>query len=126
MIDPDFGLDLDDGFKDEKKYKVRDVLKNAGDKILYEYDFGDNWQHLITLEKILPFDKDQFLPVCIKGKRGCPPEDVGGPWGYADFLERWNNEDDPEYQELREWVEDDFEPEICDLFEINANLIEDF
>jgi hypothetical protein len=101
-------------------------LKNEGDSILYEYDFGDGWEHKITLEKVLSFEKSKFLSECIKGKRGCPPEDVGGAWGYQDFLEKWNDENHPEYEELLEWAGDYFHPEIFDLSETTEILLEVF
>lgn len=51
-------------------------------KCTYTYDFGDNWKHIITLEKILPKEPGMHYPVCLAGKRSCPPEDCGGPFGY--------------------------------------------
>ena len=53
-----------------------------GERFLYEYDFGDLWQHDVRLEAILPMDSNQFYPVCIAGKHACPPEDCGGPQRY--------------------------------------------
>lgn len=126
IIDPEFGADWDDDLENELNFKVKDLLKNEGDSILYEYDFGDGWEHKITLEKILPFKSKQFLPFCIKGKRSCPPEDVGGVWGYADFLEKWNDKNHPEHKELREWAGDYFNPEIFDHSETNKTLQEIF
>ncbi len=52
------------------------------EKFLYEYDFGDHWQHAIRVEAILPLDDKQFYPVCTSGKRATPPEDCGGAWSY--------------------------------------------
>ncbi|MCP4297879.1 MAG: plasmid pRiA4b ORF-3 family protein [Proteobacteria bacterium] len=126
MVDPEFDMDCDDGLMDELNFKVKDLLKSKGDSILYEYDFGDGWAHKITLEKVLPFVKEQFLPYCVKGKRGCPPEDVGGIWGYEDFLKKWIDKTHPEYEELREWAGDYFDPEIFDPSETNEILQEEF
>ena len=86
--DPDF----EDGMNDQACIKLNQLLKKEKDRIIYEYDFGDGWQHTVTLEKILPFEPKAVLPECIKGKRACPPEDVGGPWGYFDFLEAYSNQ----------------------------------
>jgi len=126
MVDPEFGMDWDDDLQDELNFKVKHLLKSEGDSILYEYDFGDGWEHKITLEKVLPFDKGQFLPFCVKGKRGCPPEDVGGVWGYGDFLEKWIDENHPEHEDLIEWAGDYFDPEIFDQTETNKILEEVF
>ena len=82
--------------------------------------------HKITLEKVFPFNKEQFLPFYVKGKRGCLPEDVGGAWGYNDFLEKWNNENHPEYEELREWAGDYFDPETFNQSYVNEVIHGEF
>lgn len=117
IIDPDFNFD--DDLLDELDFKVKDILKFEGDSILYEYDFGDDWEHSIILEKIQPYDKEKPLPFCITGRKGCPPEDVGGIWGYKDFLKKWSNRSHPENQELREWAGDYFDPDNFDKNKIN-------
>jgi hypothetical protein len=76
-----FGLDIESESEPEGKYSLADLLQREKDSFLYEYDFGDSWRHKIELEKILPFDKQVPIARCIKGKRACPPEDCGGPWG---------------------------------------------
>lgn len=65
---------------------VKDVLKREKDKISYTYDFGDNWQHIILLEKIKEKENSVNYPRCIKGKGGCPPEDCGGDWDEEDVI----------------------------------------
>lgn len=122
MVDHDSGMEWDDDLLDENKFKIKDLLKKEGDCILYEYDFGDSWEHKITLKKIIPHETDQPLPFCLKGKRSCPPEDIGGVWGYSDFLEKWGDENHPEHEEILEWVEDDFNPESFKKTEINKIL----
>jgi len=61
---------------------VSDLLVKERDRIVYEYDFGDGWEHDVLLEKVLDEDKGLVLPVCLGGKMSCPPEDIGGVWGY--------------------------------------------
>ncbi len=85
----------------------------------YVYDFGDNWEHKIRLEKILPGEKCAVYPVCIKGKRACPPEDCGGLWGYSDILEALEDPDNEEDEELLDWVGEDFDPEHFDRAEVS-------
>jgi hypothetical protein len=89
---------------------------------LYIYDFGDDWVHVLLLEKILPWDPEAELPRCIKGKRACPPEDVGGPYGYADFLEVLADPEHPDHQEMVEWIGGPFDPEAFDMKAVNTAL----
>lgn len=124
IIDPDFDMGWDGELENEDEYTLKDLLSHERDQLIYEYDFGDGWEHKITLEKVLPFSVDQNLPVCIKGVRGCPPEDVGGTWGYEEFLEAWLNESHPEHKEMKEWAGDYFHPEDYELEETNQCLID--
>ncbi len=117
---PDRSSPFDDT-KDERKVKLSKLLPKEKSKFAYEYDFGDSWEHEILLEKILPMEEKEY-PVCVKGKRACPPEDVGGVWGYANLLKAIQDPDHPEHEEMQEWVEDDFDPEAFDLKDINEYL----
>jgi len=65
----------------EAKFILRKVAPAEGMAFIYEYDFGDGWIHVIKVEKILFADENLEHPVCVAGKRACPPEDCGGPWG---------------------------------------------
>lgn len=108
--------------KDYQKVKLEDVLKDKKDSMIYEYDFGDSWNHLILLEKILPFDKKIRYPVCIDGEMNCPPEDCGGVWGYEEMLEVLEDPEDEEYEEYLEWLGEEFDPEYFDKDEVNYYL----
>ena len=108
--------------KNERKYKLSQFHFDEGANFVYEYDFGDSWEHKIVIEKVLPVIDDVQIPVCLKGKRACPPEDIGGVWGYADFLEALTDPDDAEHNDYLEWVGEDFDPEAFNLDEINAAL----
>lgn len=120
LIDPEFGMDWDDDLLDESNFKVKDLLSEVGDSFSYEYDFGDGWLHQIKLEKVTPFETSLALPQCITGKRSCPPEDVGGVHGYMEFLEKWQNKNAPEHDDVLEWAGDYFlGPEVLDLEETN-------
>ncbi len=91
-----------DEVKDSRKIKLSKVFTRMGQKFVYIYDFGDDWIHKITLENI---DKiDAANADCIAGKGACPPEDCGGPWGYANFRKILNNPEHEEYEDTREWV----------------------
>jgi hypothetical protein len=81
---------------------------------LYTYDFGDDWEHIVKLEKILPREEKRKYPVCVDGKRACPPEDCGGVWGYRDFLKVLKNPEHEDYEDLLNWVGGKFDPEYFD------------
>ena len=118
--DDDFGMEMED----ESKYKLSHLFKKEKDTIIYEYDFGDSWEHKLLLEKILPDDGKTALPVCIKGKRACPPEDCGGIWGYEELLETILDTNHPEHADMLEWLGEEFDPEEFDLEQINKDLAE--
>ena len=107
---------------DETQYRLDDFFSEEGIKCIYEYDFGDSWEHVLLLEKIQTTEEGVHYPVCIKGKRACPPEDVGGIWGYEDFLEAIQNPEHEEHEMYIEWIGDEFDPEAFDLDDINKTL----
>jgi hypothetical protein len=109
-------------FMDESKYRLNQIAPGEKSKFVYEYDFGDSWEHVILVEKVLPPEQGVHYPRCIKGKRACPPEDIGGVWGYGYFLEAIKDPNHPEHADMREWVGDDFDPEVFDLEEVNEAL----
>jgi len=89
----------------------------------YQYDFGDDWQHEILVEQVLPPERGVFYPRCIAGRRACPPEDCGGIWGYYDhFLPAIRDPSHPEYDEMREWIGREFDPNAFDLEATNARV----
>lgn len=123
--DPEFDVRGELGAEDEEECTLDEVIQRENMKFRYVYDYGDGWQHVITVEKIIPADEldpeDLSQPVCLKGKRACPPEDCGGAWGYERLLMVLNDPEDPEHEELKEWV-GPFDPEAFDLKKINREL----
>ena len=85
--------------------RVSDLVSQHGTKLRidYEYDFGDGWQHSIVLEKVTDAEPGVRYPRCIDGDRACPPEDVGGVWGFADFVEAITNSNHEQHEEFLEW-----------------------
>lgn len=118
--DEEFSSDV----RDETDCRLDQIFKKEKDKLNYVYDFGDGWEHEVALEKILPFKPDSVLPVCLKGSRACPPEDVGGIPGYEMFLEAISDPSHPEYEEMLEWIGGDFDTEHFDLAQTNDLLRE--
>ncbi len=115
---PDFGFEV----HNEQQVSLQQVVSRVKDKLIYEYDFGDSWEHELLVEKILPPEAGKRYPVCLTGKRACPPEDCGGIWGYAGFLDAIQNPQYPEHEEMVEWVGGEFDPEAFDLDEVNRKL----
>ena len=89
--------------------------------IIYEYDFGDNWRHLLQLERI-PRQEGIKYPRCINAARSGPPEDVGGTSGYADFLDAWLDPSHDEHKAMRRWAGRKFQPELANLDAINKAI----
>lgn len=125
-MDPDIEVDaFDDEPLPENEFcvKLSDILPFEGDQLIYEYDFGDCWKHLIRVEKILPEHRDFVSPaVCIDGGRACPPEDCGGLPGYFDLCEIMQDPDNDGYDELYDWLGHHYDPEQFDAGRINQYL----
>jgi hypothetical protein len=86
-------------------------------KFRYWYDFGDDWWHSISIERRLPFDPAAPRAVLIAGKGACPPEDCGGVYGYAELIATWSDPAAEDYEDARDWLGDDFDPNAFDLAE---------
>lgn len=97
---------LTKGPVDGRSVKMTNYFLRPGDNGEYWYDFGDRWEHKVVLEKILPADEDKCYPVCINGKRACPPEDSGGTDGYDVLLEILKNKNHPEYVSRCKWLKE--------------------
>lgn len=105
---------------DENRFSLDGVLGAKLKKLIYTYDFGDGWQHAITVEKRDPASAEDSTPVCLAGERACPPEDCGGPFGYEDLLMAAKKPKSKRYKELNEWLDLDlFDPEEFDLAQTN-------
>jgi len=113
------GEDFDREVLPDWKQNIADYFSMENRTASYVYDFGDNWEHKIQLEKILPREKGVKYPVCIKGKRACPPEDCGGIWGYEELLEIIRNPEHEEHEEMLEWLGGEFDPEDFDVEEVS-------
>ncbi len=117
--DPEWGMET----KDASRQKLSQVLPGEKAKLHYVYDMGDNWEHEIVVEKILPTEAGKRYPVCIAGKRACPPEDCGGIWGYPELLEIIADPDHEGYEERMDWLGGKFNPEAFNLEVINQGLM---
>jgi tetratricopeptide (TPR) repeat protein len=117
----------DEFFEDtinEKKVKLNNVIQAEGDRFIFEYDYGDGWEHEVVVEKILPCEEGVKYPVCLEGARACPPEDCGGPFGYEDLVKAIKNPKHPKHKSYLKWLDRKFDPERFDPKEANL-LIKD-
>jgi len=111
---------IDDGFEDfhcidSTVTKISEIVPKDGKRcqFTYEYDFGDDWQHEVLFEGCLQAETGIRYPVCVEGERNCPPEDVGGVWGYGEYLEALADPKHERHEEFVEWA-GDFDPEKFD------------
>jgi hypothetical protein len=122
----EYGIpDSELGHANERKVTLAQVLARPGARMSYTYDFGDDWEHDIVLEKVLPPEAGGGVS-CLAGKGACPPEDCGGPWGYASLKETLADPDHEEHEDLLDWLgldsAADFDPADFRLDEVNARL----
>ena len=120
--DPDLGL----GHADEAAVRLPELLPAQGDKLRYTYDFGDDWEHDILLEKILQETPGSTYPYCMAGKGKRPPEDCGGVWGYADLKDILDDPGHEQHQEMLDWLclasAESFDPKAFSIDDVNARL----
>jgi hypothetical protein len=116
--DPDFPSDM----RNERGVKLGDFGLEKGSKFKYDYDFGDGWRHTVLVEKLLERQSKIKYPACIAGRRACPPEDVGGPWGYARFLKAIGDPQHEDHEDMMTWSGQDFDPMFFDLEGTDADL----
>jgi hypothetical protein len=108
------------GGRSDSKAALGSVV-GKDDAFVYLYDMGDSWEHEILVEDVLDDDGGP-LPLCVDGKRACPPEDCGGPWGYRELLDILKNPKHDEYAERLDWLGGQHDPEGFDLGQVNAML----
>ena len=118
MPDP-FGMGMDD--LDERKFRL-DQVAGVGSRFTYTYDFGDDWIHVIKVEKVIAPTPAVRYPRCVAGKNAAPPDDCGGPWGYAEMLQAVADPSHPDRDDLLEWLDEDFDPTEFDRDELNAGF----
>ena len=107
---------------DERQVRLNQIAPGVEARFVYEYDFGDSWEHELVVEKILPAETGAPYPRCTDGKCACPPEDVGGVWGYQELLEAMRDPRHPEHEDMVEWIGGEFDPEAFDLRGVNGAL----
>jgi hypothetical protein len=90
-------------------------------RFLYEYDFGDSWEHDGVIEDLTWSYFGLKFGVCRDGENACPPDDVGGTYGYTEFLEAVTDPERKEHDRMVEWADGPLDPTEFDL--ANANTL---
>ena len=120
---PDHDADWTGDFLDARKARLGHVLEDiGGKKLVYLYDFGDGWEHTIKVERLADPAPGALYPRLIEASGRCPPEDCGGPWGYAELLEAIKDPGHERHAELTEWIGDDFDPKAEDAERLTAHV----
>jgi len=110
--------------ENERSIRLSSVLRSAGTKLIYTYDFGDNWEHAVVLERLLPaqLSLDLEYPICIDGKLAGPPDDCGGIPGYYELIEALADPEHDRHEEISEWISDGFDPQAFSVENVNRML----
>ncbi|HQB15336.1 MAG TPA: plasmid pRiA4b ORF-3 family protein [Verrucomicrobiota bacterium] len=115
---PEFA-DMGSEMLNEKRYSVADLAPTAKRKFIYEYDFGDGWEHDVVVEKILPPDPAFKHPMCLAGANACPPEDCGGIGGYYNLLKILRDPQHPDHADMKDWIGGDLNAEEFSVEGVN-------
>lgn len=121
-----YGLPMDEDWgteprKEAAKVRLRDVLKPRGTTIDYLYDFGDGWEHRLTVTGVRAGDPQVSYPSYLGGERNAPPEDCGGLPGFYGMLEALADPHHPDHAETSDWA-DDYDPDVVDELPIRYAL----
>ncbi len=119
-----YGMNYDeypDGEIHEKSVTVLQALRDER-HFTFEYDFGDSWEHEVVIEELAWSSSGLKYAVCLDGANACPPDDVGGTWGYGEFLTAIADPAHDEHESYLEWVGGHFDPTEFDLGDVNAVL----
>jgi Plasmid pRiA4b ORF-3-like protein len=107
---------------DERRVHLKSLIESGTRRFTYRYDFGDHWEHLVKVEHIVPPKPGGPSVLCLAGENSCPPEDVGGPPGYANFLAALKDPRHPEHDHMLEWAGGSFDPTAFDITAVNEYL----
>ncbi len=120
MPDPELG------HENERQATLGGLVDGTNGQVRYTYDFGDDWEHDIVVEKVVSAEPGGRYPICLAGKGRCPPEDCGGAWGYRNLREVLADPAHEEHRNMLEWLglelASEFDPAGFDLDEANNAL----
>lgn len=120
--DDAFVYEADEAVTDARNIKIDEVLSKEGETLIYKYDFGDGWKHLVKVEKVLDEDTAFEYPVLLEGALSAPPEDCGGISGFYNLLKILKSTAHPQHKEMADWAGKEYDPKKLDIAEINSQL----
>jgi hypothetical protein len=121
IVDPDWDQEPD--LLEDKRFRVGDVLGTRVQDFQYTYDFGDGWVHSVNVEQVLVAREGiNTWPMCLAGANACPPEDVGGTYGYMEFLNAVRDPTHEEHEAMWRWCGGPFDPSGFDVNAANAAI----
>lgn len=122
--DARYGMQFDEYPEGELNERDVTVLRAVDEHrtFRYEYDFGDSWEHEITVERVARTRRGIQRAICLDGASACPPEDCGGPYGYRHLLEVLADASHPDHEELLDWVGGPVDPSLFDVVDVNVAL----
>ena len=110
--------------REEGLFRLGSLISPKDGSFTYTYDLGDNWTHLVKVEKMgLEDDEEWGNLFCIGGKGTCPPDDLGGVPGFLEFRQAMSDRKGSQYEAFREWYGDEFDPDAFDQIETNITLL---
>ncbi len=125
FVTPFAEVEGDEGIH-EADVRLDEVVSKPDDRLYYEYDFGDGWEHTILVEKVEQWNEGDPLATCLAGQRACPPEDVGGVGGYGELLDiiaGHTETMEPEYvEQVLNWLPEGYDPDAFSVDEVNDLL----
>lgn len=108
---------------DADTINIGEAITDQKDIIRYVYDFGDNWEHEIIIEEIITEDDSIKAPICTDGDLSCPPENCGGPEGFVQLFAIIKDSQHPEYQNMLDWLDENYNQEGFDIEQVNEQLM---
>ena len=112
----------DDRVRQASSLKLAAIVGRGIDRFEYVYDFGDDWKHDVTIETTAAGEPDVDYPRFVAGARRAPPEDIGGPFGFFDFLQAVSDPHHPQHRSVIEWHGGPYDPDDIDLPGIQEDL----
>jgi hypothetical protein len=108
--------------ENERRATLQKVAPAKGAKLTYNYDFGDDWNHDITVVSVESTVEAEPGLRCLNGIGACPPEDCGGPWRYAEMLMILGEPSHEEYDDISDWIGKDWDANAFDSASVNQQL----